>query len=470
MTRRCICEICNCGRHRCPHRPLGVINRGGTPCLISEYNTNYLGRFVPPRPSLKPKTEAMHSSGPMADKTTNRVDYVKHPTERPYVHQPEVYKPVEGEMDMTTSYRKEYIGRPIEPAKAVKRDGQRKVEGKFEGEPTYRTDYRKWALPKKMVHTQEPWMPPTAKMDGNSTFQHDYIRHNIPVTKSCKPEEAAMMSEAPLEDMTGYREAYNKKPIPPKYVRDKPTWQPPTMAFDGLSTNKRDFQGKKAPRAPSQKPDQSAFISDQPFKGTTTCREDFKRWPVERPFVHEPEQWVKPQGEMDLRSTTHLEFTKKPMDRTLAKAKPEWRPSSAAFDGSTNYNHDYRKWNLGNRPRPTMKPDYVPNNAPFEGISTFTAHYIPKNAAPARSCKPDQSAFMSSAPFEDGTMYRMEYVKKKSSICPAAILDTSQSSYRYRDQDERGHKWYQPIIETVTELPKGTNNIPVPQVAEIAVA
>jgi hypothetical protein len=43
--------------------------------------------------------------------TSARHDYVRHAVERQMAHQPDQYRPPEGEMDTTTSYNKEYVGR-----------------------------------------------------------------------------------------------------------------------------------------------------------------------------------------------------------------------------------------------------------------------------------------------------------------------------------------------------------------------
>ncbi|XP_077863430.1 stabilizer of axonemal microtubules 1-like [Saccoglossus kowalevskii] len=71
MPKRCICEICNCGRHRCPHRPQGTVTRG--PCTISEYANKYKGYPFAGKPeSFKPKQEMLQGGGAMDGVTTHK--------------------------------------------------------------------------------------------------------------------------------------------------------------------------------------------------------------------------------------------------------------------------------------------------------------------------------------------------------------------------------------------------------------
>ena len=94
----------------------------------------------------------------------------------------------------------------------------------------------------------------------------------------------------------------------------------------------------------SCQPEGGAYKSNAPFKGDTTQRVDYKKWPTEKPHMHEPEQYTKPQGDFDFNTTNHIDYTKKPL--TVRKAhRPEARKSAPGnFDGTTNYNTDYRKW------------------------------------------------------------------------------------------------------------------------------
>lgn len=62
-------------RHRCPHRPTNVINKGDQPCTLTEYNNEFKQHPLQMRESFKPSAEALRG-GQFEDKTTQRWDYM----------------------------------------------------------------------------------------------------------------------------------------------------------------------------------------------------------------------------------------------------------------------------------------------------------------------------------------------------------------------------------------------------------
>ncbi|XP_041370457.1 stabilizer of axonemal microtubules 2-like isoform X2 [Gigantopelta aegis] len=458
MTKKCICEICTCGRHRCPHRPYVQTGYNDRPCMLSEYKTTYREHCFQPVKSFKPVQDAVRGDVPLEDKTTNRVDYIAYPVVKPHLHQPDVYRTPDGEQDHLTSYVRDYPGKYATPAKAIKREGQHQVPSKFEGEPTYKSDYQKWTLdgrPKK--HEQPAWMPPQDEFRGISTFTNDYKRYFCqPPRQSMKPKEAVKVSDSPFDSATGYRDAYIKHPLQAKFSKPQEVYRPSGIPLDGMTTFKKDYQGCPGNKADTCKPSTEAYRSDAPLEDLTTFRNDYRKWPMERPYARAADEYKKPEGDMDMKTTHNIAYKQYPLQPHVAR-----RPASAtqrlpgAFDGVTNYSTDYQPWDLGGRPRPMMKPEYSPNLAPFEGMSTQKAHYIAHPRCQSlKSFKPDSNAIRSDAPFDDGTMYRMEYTPKYIGPCPAAILNTQASGYSYIETDPRGHKVYRPVYETVAPINK----------------
>ncbi|ESO94530.1 hypothetical protein LOTGIDRAFT_232357 [Lottia gigantea] len=460
MVKRCICEICTCGRHRCPHRPNAPIGRGDRECLLTEYNTTYRQHPMQPRESFKPPNVAVKADAAMDDKTTHRVDYIPHPVDRPALHQPDAYKTPQGDFDMLTSYTKDYVEKGGPRAVPIKHEGLRQLPARFEGEPTYQSDYRKWPINRQPAYgDQGTWKPPTQQFVGETTFARDFQRYNQAPRKSMKPQEATKASDIPFDGRTGYRDYYIKHPLEARQMRQPEKFKPSGIPFDGLSTFRRDYTGPMGQKTESCKPLNQAFQSSAPLEDMTTFKNDYRRWATERPRLHDPDPYRRPEGDMDMNTTHQIAFKEHPLQKHMAK-----RPASATglrpgtFDDTTNYKTDFRPWELGQRMQPTMKPDYNPSNAPFEGMPTYKAHYIKHPINPMKSCKPDNSAIQSDAQFEDGTMYRMDYTPKKIAPCPAAIIETGQSTFRFDHIDGRGHKVYQPVYETITPLNGATTN------------
>ncbi|XP_033751105.1 stabilizer of axonemal microtubules 1-like isoform X2 [Pecten maximus] len=454
MVARCICEICTCGRHRCPHRPTNVINKTNQPCNLTEYTNVYKQHPMVPRESFKPVNEAIRGE-PFMDATTQRQDYIKHPMEKPFVRVQDQYKKPDGVMDNITSYKKDYIEKRGAPARPVKLDGHRQVTGKFEGEPTYKSDFKKWDLSGRVgpVSNTDAWERPNARFEGESTMHHDYMQHAQPRRGLIKPTEATRMSDQPFFDRTDYRDSYIKHPMEKRFVHATEGYKPPKAAFDGQTTSKRDYLGHTGEKTQSFKPEGVPFQSDAPLEDSTTNRNDYKKWPAQRPYYHAPDQYKAPEGKMESNTTHNATYRQFPIQRSLAK-RPDSanKARNAAFDGSTSYANDYIKWDMGQKNMPMVRDEYHPTDAPFEGMSTQKAHYIAHPQQPLRSFKPDNTALQSNAKFEDGTMYRTDYTAKKVGLCPAISLDGPTSGFQFTTLDSRGHRVYQPVMETITPL------------------
>jgi len=217
----------------------------------------------------------------------------------------------------------------------------------------------------------------------------------------------------------------------------------------------------------SFKPGGNAYTSNAPFEEDTTQRVDYKKWPAERPFVHEPETYRKPEGQMEMNTTSHIDFNKKPL-----QANPPARPTSTKrvsgkFDDSTNYKEDYRKWQT-ERTLPKVRSDYQPNQAPFEGLPTYQKDYVKHNAMPVTSLKPVDTSHQTGAQFEDATEYRTEYLRKSVPPCPAGVIEGGgATSFMFREQDPRGHKWYEQTTQITDMKPNDAINT---QLTALAVA
>lgn len=443
MTKRCICQICTCGRHKCPHNPRGLGYSNG-PCTFSEYANKFTPHPLEMRKSCKPEEKPVAGQGPLDDKTTHRVDYVPHPLGEHYVHQGEKYRPPEGDMDMTTNYNKEFTQKPIEQTKAVRPSEGRKISGKFEGEPTYTADYRKWGLqPREKFTADNSYRPPSAPFEGNSNYQTDYIPHPGGMRQSMKPNEMPRTSDQPFDDATDYRDSYKQYPIAPREVREKAVWQPNTAKLDDLSNYRKDFVPKEIGKQASCKPDAAPYSSMAPFEGDTTQRVDFVEWPTERVKLHEREKYMKPEGDMEMNTTTQTDYTRKPLERQQLMRPQDSRRVPGKFDGTTNYQEEYRKWNP-ERVKPVAKEQYSPNDAPFEGLPTYQRDYIQHPMSMTRSMKPTDVGYSSGAPLEDGTEYKKEFTRKAVPPCPASLIQAGvDQGYTFREQDEVGHKWYE---------------------------
>ncbi|XP_033634428.1 stabilizer of axonemal microtubules 2-like [Asterias rubens] len=441
MTRQCICQICTCGRHRCPHKPHNPVSKG--PCVLSEYTNKYKsypGNLM--RDSFKPKEQMIQGTGTMADATTHRVDFVPRESVRPPIHQQEPYRKPSGGIDLLTSYTKDYPGRKAEAVKSFRGDHTRHVpSGEFRGNPTYADDFRKWDLPAKDqgkgYHT---YVPPSASFDGLSTFARDFQPKKVDVRQSLRPAENTQRSDAPFEDRTSHKVSYIPHAVQARYVREQQPYQKSQHKFDGLTTFQRDFMNKNAARPDNFKPDATPMKSDLPFEDNTTFKSDYKKWDCKPMQSHVPDSYQKPAGDMDLYTTNRLAYQPHQI-RPASARRPvsQGRKSDAPFDDRTNYTSDFRKWESmpERRGDPSQRP-YEKPEIPFAGTTNYRAQYIPKHAAPAKSMGPDRTARQSSDPFDDRTFYKLDFTAKEAVPCPAVNLPAS--GFNFTQLDQRGHE------------------------------
>ncbi|XP_064619050.1 stabilizer of axonemal microtubules 2-like isoform X2 [Lineus longissimus] len=468
MTKLCICQICKCGRHHCPHQPHNILGKGDKPCRITEYNNKYQPHPLEKVESFKPQAQAAQSTGPLDDKTTHRVDYIPHPVHKPALHEGDPYVTPDGHFDHLTSYTKDYPVKEGQRAVMKPRDDSRRDAGRFEGEPTYKSDYRKWQIKPTSISYHGPaWHPPQGKFAGKTSYYDNYIRHNQGPRETLRPAENAKHSDGPFDDHTCYKDDYIRHPMELRERRAKEAYNPNKAPLDGLTTFKRDFTPKDARPVESMKPAGNAYISDAPFEGKTTHKSDYTQWQLDKPYHHAADPYTKPPGDIDFRTTHNVVFTPKEMTKR-GYIRPQSRGRAPGeFDGNTNYKQDFVKWPIDRQRALVQERPYV-SKGKFEGLPTYKAHYIRHPAANTLSCRPDVNAMHSGDPFDDHTMYRSEYVPKIIEPCPAnpALLNNS-GRFAFVEQTA-GHKWYAPASETITELRRPQNNSQTLQPLEVA--
>jgi len=445
MTNQlCICKICTCGQHKCPHRPLGILGKGG-PCPVTEYKNEYQKHSATRRQPIKPDAEYRPSGIPMDGNTTNKNDYIRHPLNRIPLKQPDTYKAPIGEMDTMTSYNKEYQNKGGKPAQAIKRNNEARTTAQFDGNPTYKDDYRQWELTKTQpIRKDNGYIPSTEKFAGDSTYVGDYHNHRQAPRSAIRPDNRAIMSNEPFNDKTSNRQDYVKYDVQPVYKKPKDPFVVNTVPMDNLTTNRRDYTSKEIDPTKSFKPDGQGYRSDVPFDDNTTNKNDYKKWGVQPMHAKKEQTWVAPLGEMDMSTNYNTDFTAKPNQRAQA-IKPQQRVKvDAKFEGDSTYGQDYRKW--GATERATIKPQaqYQPSGVPFDGMSTYKNHYHGDKGNAGVSFKPDGVAYRSTEPFNGMTSYKTEYVNKELEKCPTVYLGTEKSRFDYVTSDETGHKYYQP--------------------------
>ncbi|XP_012974430.1 stabilizer of axonemal microtubules 2 isoform X1 [Mesocricetus auratus] len=448
MRNWCLCQICTCGRHRCPHGTTRVYEHSGISCPTTEYLEKYpkYGDVLPPQ-SLKPKQEFQAHRGKMEGITTFKSDYRPYELVKQTRHVPEEYKPKQGKIDLGTTYKQDFNPFEVQPVVKVRPVERQQVEkGKLDTVPTYKDDYRSWDIQKcELCKPEQVYHPPDVKFGNSTTFQDDYVPREIKPRQSFKPCSGVKCSVGPFNGETSHRRDFVPHQLEVMFARPKEVYKPTDQPFEDLTTHRNDFQGFAGETAKICRPAYTRVTQNTQFKGSTEFRDSFQPWEIPPPKVKKLAEYVPPPGSMQLNSTSHLDYVPYQASRVVAiRPISHRRKSNFPFQGKSTMKEDFPVWESCHQGL-IKQQQQIPNpSGKFDGLSTFRSHFVPHELIPTESCRPLNAAVKSSVPLDDVTMYSIQYTPKKREICPASY--PSPPGYVFENTNSQGHKFFRKII------------------------
>ncbi|KAI5101215.1 stabilizer of axonemal microtubules 2 [Silurus meridionalis] len=425
MKRLCLCEICECGRHRCKHLPTALFTKGNQGWAVSEYNEKYptYKNCHPPK-ILKPKPEIKCNYGPMEGTTTFRSHFIPYEVSpRPEIKRPK-YQPSPGVIDFGSTYKQEFGPYQLQPVLPFRpKERKRGTDVKADTLPTYKDHFRQWAITRQEPHTPKMSFPiPTAKYQNTTTYHDEFIPLGLVPCESFKPSNIPKLSDVPFEGVTSNQLHYIPHPLNVHFVKAPHEFKPSDQPFQNFTSHRHDYQGLPGQMPKSCKPEHVAISQDTPFQSSTEFRDRFLPWPVTPIQVHKTPEYKSPTERMDLRTTTGTNFLKHQI-QPFIPARPPYRPvcSSHPFEGTTTTKEDFKAWK-GERQETIRQPSAIQlPSGKMEDVSTFKSHYIQHQLQPTVSCKPLPAPQCSKVPMDEETTYRTQFTPKKISMCPASM-------------------------------------------------
>uniref|UniRef100_A0A8C5PGI1 Stabilizer of axonemal microtubules 2 n=1 Tax=Leptobrachium leishanense TaxID=445787 RepID=A0A8C5PGI1_9ANUR len=446
MKRKCICEICTCGRHRCPHNPTKIFE-SGKPCVLTEYVEKYPQYDnVAPTQSMKPKEEYHGHHGKMEGVTTFKSDYIPYDVINPPRRHQEEYQPKPGHIDLGTTYNRDFNPHEIHPVAPVRPMEKRQNIGKFDGHPTYKDDFKPWDIQKReLVKPENVYQIPSQKFGNLTTFQQDYFPKELMPRESFKPPDVAKNSNIPFDGVTSHRISYVPYKLEPKFVKQAEEYKPSSQPFDDLTTHRLNYKGVIGELTKSCKPEHGKIGSSARFEGSTEFKDSFQPWLIPSRYIHKGAEYMPPNTHMQLDTTTHTDYIPHQLN-FIAPIRPvsHGRRSNAPFQGDTTMKEDYKAWETQRQEMIKREHQFPKVSGKFDGVTTFQSHYQPHEISRTENYKPSNMAVRNSAPFESDTMYRSEYTAKKNEVCPA--LYPVPPGYTFENVNSRGHKMYRKIL------------------------
>lgn len=454
----CICQICNCGRHQCPHKPAQkTIIPTDAVCSLSEYSVQFKRYQAKRRSSFRPPQKPVASDSRMECSTTNRNDFVSHPITPPPPKPVVTYKPPEGTMEGSTEYKELYQGKWAVPTKPFRPPQARNNSDEpFNHQSTHSVEY--------VVHTLQPregygpkysYETPKEPFNSVSTVKTDFVDYeSFQPPKSLKPPEKPLSSTERMEAVSCYRNAFTPPAMPPRFQRPKEVYTPSNKEFCADTTFKSDFTAHYGIKpSKSLKPPQTRVASDQKFEEKTTSRMSYRKWELPTKVSRPPTVYSPPSEKFAVDSTYKRDFPiYSQFARTRSLRPAQQREELKPFEGTTSHGYDYKLWSNVERPSPVrLEKRYAPPAEKFEGISTFQAHYTGEFASRAASTKPQPPAYTKTSIMEASTSYRESY-SSGYQPCPATDLGIDVSKhpgYEYSHEDSTtGHKFFSPAKDT----------------------
>ncbi|XP_031995283.1 stabilizer of axonemal microtubules 1 isoform X1 [Hylobates moloch] len=448
MKMKCICELCSCGRHHCPHLPTKIYEKTEKPCLLSEYTKNYpFYHSYLPRESFKPRREYQKGSIPMEGLTTARRDFGPHKVAPVKVHQYDQFVPSEENMDLLTTYKKDYNPYPVCRVDPVKpRDSKYPCSDKMECLPTYKADYLPWNQRRREpLRLEHKYQPASVRFDNRTTHQDDYPIKGLVKTISCKPLAMPKLCNIPLEDVTNYKMSYVAHPVEKRFVHEAEKFRPCEIPFESLTTQKQSYRGLMGERAKSLKPLARPPGLDMPFSDTTEFRDKYQAWPTPQMFSKAPITYVPPEDRMDLLTTVRAHYTC-PKGAPAQSCRPALQIKKCGrFEGSSTTKDDYKQWSRTRMEpvKPVTQLD-LPTEA-LDCLTTTRAHYVPHPPINTKSCKPHWSGPRGNVPVEGQTTYTISFTPKEMSRCLASYPEPP--GYTFEEVDALGHRIYKPVSQ-----------------------
>ncbi|CAH1277713.1 SAXO1 [Branchiostoma lanceolatum] len=458
----CICQICDCGRHHCPHqkqpdhfqRMQADQKRPPAGATGTEYREEFkawptTGKLK----SLRPEVKSVATKDPMQLSTIYRDLYIAHlkPEKVTSLKPTRVYTPPEEKLETSTTYSKCFAWKYAEPPNSLKPKPQLNVpngdnQTPFSKDTVTKLTYKEFSREEQQAakceiikHKEELGTDEGAKLEvTTSSYTEDFPAHgNVAPPESTKPTQEYIKPDKPFEDDTVNKLDYVPHPPQPRPVKKKIEYTPNNKPFEGVSMMKAEFPVHSAgPHRPrSFKPPQEYKSSQAKFRDGTTQSMAFKPWPLPK-----KEKWPWASRGMYTSPADVFRCTTSYREDFVQPAKVGDRPKpfrpvskradtsdkKVPFQGQSTTRSTYVPWNNTQPVKSYKKSEiYSPPSEKFVAQSTYQTRFTGEMVSPARSCRPAyKDRYEDGRPaMEASTTYRECFtVPARPMSCPAMKL------------------------------------------------
>lgn len=240
--------------------------------------------------SFKPPPALKLCNIPLEDLTNYKMNYVAHPLEKRFIHEPEKFRPSEIPFENLTTHRDSFRGLMGEPAKSLKPPGRPSgLAVPFSNTTEFRDKFQAWPTTQISVKAPANYVPPEEKMDFLTTVQAHYTFPKGAPAQSCRPVLSVMKSDQ-FESSTTTKEDYKpwvtKRPEPIKPI---PHMNVPNEPMDSLTTSRAHYVPHPLICTKSCRPTWRDPKVNIPLEGKTTYTTSFTPKEIYRCLASYPE-------------------------------------------------------------------------------------------------------------------------------------------------------------------------------------
>lgn len=338
LKEQCICELCTCGRHRCPHNlPQDHLEFPHEPVYaVTSYREEYDEKHVD-RQVKYHHEDHLHMQGEFTGE--RRSDYVATRGDRAPVKKPKDNLKPEGNFESVTTTELVFTGVPGERPSPVRRNTYTKVEGEFIDETTNRSEYidHRSVQRAEIIKRTDNLIVGEGEFTGTSHVKEDFHTYDI-------------VDREPYR-----RDTQTKEEIDRYYGR--------TDIVENITTNHEQYRNF----------DQTDYKStivvrrddnlkpEGTFEGTPKSREDYVPMITERPEQHRPKDNLRPEGPFEGRPKD--DFVPKKGERPEVKRPQDNLKPEGPFEGRPKDDYLPKR---GERPEVRKPKDNLRPEGDFE--------------------------------------------------------------------------------------------------------
>lgn len=417
----CICELCDCGRHKhhkgCK-KPQRVQRREtNRDCYITHYKATFNApRHVAPRSSKRPPhTPVPRNLPPMNLATTQRAEFVPRPLEA----RPKLCVPPEGyyQSPEESLLKQTVYGLHYPPKEAERTMPTRPPDNLHPPPPasshhttTNRDQFKQWKTERQPQYGELPTLAgavlfPGDVCDMKTTTQEHFVEKKTKRVEPVKASHDHLTMEGEHYMKTTSQSTYHplplekikepKEPLPKSIIKRPP--------LEAVTKYQSDFSNYYPVEPSKLAPPPTNNLTVNPFYSTdfkTVQREAFPGW---NPVLHprpEPAQLKEELtamdkergGQVEGNTVTKLAFLPpEPQSREpVRRPRSVLRPLNGKFDGTTHSRSVFKDWGVQPRQRYGDPMDGVSLRplVKLDSETTTGTTFIPKKGELVKNCKP----------------------------------------------------------------------------------